>query len=351
LDSRKTTTLIAALIARASVAAWVLFALFASRASAQVAISLPDHGEYRIGQFMQVDLSVDEAARDRTITLSAPGALTTVVDLHGQSQAHVPMLILANEAGRVRWSIPGGASGELDIPLSPAASTDSSALGGALGGADAFAPTAGWNPGVSSRVRRVLILATVLIALLILGSVTLLRGRLAVAGVFSVVVIALVALQLARRAISPIWRAEGQIVVVNGATGDAQFDSWHYITTRVTSDASIEIPTGGMPVFVDVQHSRNVQALLHVDAARNILTLRCKLEPGMKVAMRQHHAARAASALPSTQPLARAVRSPMGELARRLYVDRDTRIVDEGSVQWTDDQLVHWASVILYRGR
>jgi len=30
----------------------------------------------------------------------------------------------------------------------------------------------------------------------------------------------------------------------------------------------------------------------------------------------------------------------MGELARRAYISRDTRIVDEGSVEWIDDQLV-----------
>lgn len=337
MDSRKTTTLII-----------VLIALIASRANAQVSVSLPDHGEYRVGQFMLVDIGVGESARDRTIRLSAPGALATTVNLRRVSRARVPMLMLSNDAGRVQWSIDGGPSGELETPLAPVASGAASAALNALGGPDAFAPTLAWNPGTSPRVRRVLILSTLLIALLILASVTLLKKRQAAASVFAVVAIASLALEFARRTISPIWRAEGQIIIVS-ATGEAQFDAWQYITTRGASDVSLEIPPGGTPVFVDAQHARDMQASLQLDVARNILSLRCRLQPAMKVAILQRRTTRAASPLPSTQPMAGLLKSPMGRLARRAYVDSATRIVDEGSVEWSDDQLVHWASVILYR--
>jgi hypothetical protein len=92
-----------------------------------------------------------------------------------------------------------------------------------------------------------------------------------------------------------------------------------------------------------------MHARLHFDAARNILSLECDLQPGQKVATRQRRTTKSASPLPTTQPISRSLKSPLGELARRVYVDRNTRIVDEGAVQWTDDQLVHWPSVILYR--
>jgi hypothetical protein len=113
----------------------------------------------------------------------------------------------------------------------------------------------------------------------------------------------------------------------------------------------MEIPTDAIPVFIDAQHAHDTSASLHFDAAKNILTLRCKVNAAMTVAVVQRRTTRAASALPSTQPVAHAIKSPMGELARRVYVGRTTRIVDEGTVEWTDDQLIHWPSVILYGER
>jgi hypothetical protein len=336
LDSRKTTSLIVL---------WIAF--IASRAFAQVSISLPDHGQYRIGQFMQVDVNVADASlKDSTIELSAPGALTTTVDLHDQKSVRVPMLMIADDAGHVRWSIKGGSSGELDAPRAAVSSDEP----GALAGADAFTPTNEWNPGTSTRVRRMLILSTVLVSLLLIGSVTLLRARAAVGCVFACVVIAGIGLEIARRAISPIWRAEGQIIVVS-SNGVARFDTWNYLTSRSAAHASLEIPQGATPIFVDAQHARDVHARLHFDAERNILSLECDLQPGQTVATRQRRTTPSASPLPSTQPIARSLKSPMGGLARRMYVDRTTRVVDEGSVAWTDDQLVHWASVVLYSGR
>ncbi|MBC8107397.1 MAG: hypothetical protein H7Z14_12460 [Anaerolineae bacterium] len=338
---------------RLIVALGLSLAFTASTAIAQVSLSLPSNGSYEPGQFMPVIVNAEVAARGGTITLAAPGALSTTIAMHGRSQVTVPMLMLTGEAGRMSWSLNGPPPRETNLPLAPDARDgllDQTATGlrSAIGGADCYAPTLSWHPGSSVRVRRMSILTATLVAILLLASTLLLRGRRAIVAVCSVVALSAGAIEIGRRYVSPIWRAEGQIVVV-GSEKTAQFDTWQYITTRSTAETSIELPKGARPVFVDSQHARDVQASLHFDAARNILSLRCRLEPQMKVAVLLRRITESAPAPPSTQPIARALKSPMSELARRAYVTRETCIVDEGSVQWIDDQLVHWPSVILWR--
>jgi hypothetical protein len=328
----------------------MLIALFASSAIAQVSINLPWKGSYQPGQFMPVIVTAQGAARDGKIVLSAHGALPTMVDMHGQSEAAVPMLMLTAGAERMSWSLDGSPPREIDLPLTADWNEVPDAIGpnSAIAGPDVYSPTLGWSPGASARVRRVSVLSAVLMAILLLAGAMLLRGRRAIVAICFVVTLSVGAIEIVRRNISPIWRAEGQIIVV-GVDGVAQFDTWQYVSTRATADTTIELPKGAWPVFVDPQHAREVQASLRFDAARNILSLHVRLEPQMTVAVLTRRMTESAPAPPSTTPITRAIRSPMGELARSLYVARETRIVDEGSVQWIDDQLLHWASVVLWR--
>lgn len=331
----------------------VSLAFCTSNAIAQVSISLPTKASYQPGQFMPVMVIAEGAARHGTITLTAPGALSTTITMRGQSRATVPLLMLTSEAERLSWSLDGSLQHRIDLPLMAEQSEDqfrrdSVGPDSAIGGAEVYAPTLGWKPAASVRVRRMTVLSASLIALLLLACALLFRGRKAVVGILAVVAISTTGIGIGQRYVSRIWRAEGQIVVV-GSDGTAQFDTWQYITARSTSETSIELPQGAIPVFVDPQHARDIQASLHFDAGRNILSLRCRLEPRWKIAVLMRRITESAPAPPSTQPIGRALKSPMGELARRAYVGRQARIVDEGSVEWIDDQLIHWASIILWR--
>ncbi|CAN5565814.1 hypothetical protein BH09PLA1_BH09PLA1_26710 [soil metagenome] len=336
--------------------------IFAPAAIAQVSISLPSSGVYQPGQFMWVIVSAQGAARDGTIILLAPGALPTVLAMRGQSHATVPLLLLTSEAQQMSWSLDGSPPRPVDAPLvaqlrdvSPSPREAERVIVGpnsSIEGADVYSPVLGWEPGASARVRRMSILGATLIAIALLACPLLLRGRATLIAIFVLVAISATGIAIGRRYLSPIWRAEGEVVIV-GADGAAQFDTWQYIATRSPAESSIELPAGARPVFVDPQHARDTHASLHFDAAKNILSLRFKLQPKVKLAVLLRRVTASASPPPwtraSTQPTARAMRSPIVELARRSYVTRETRIVDEGSVQWIDDQLIHWPSVILWR--
>src|SRR5688572_16125296 len=104
LDSIKATALTVVL----------LLATSTSRAAAQVTISLPDRGEYRVGQFMPVELRAEGDARKSTITLSAPGALPTTVAMNGRESVTAPLLMLSRDAGRLSWASASPAR-ELDV--------------------------------------------------------------------------------------------------------------------------------------------------------------------------------------------------------------------------------------------
>jgi hypothetical protein len=304
-----------------------------SRAFSQVSISLPEQGEYRIGQFLFVDVRVENEFRNLTIELNADGARPTYVYMRGESYARVPLLMLSGNVARLRWKSTFGTATPVAVPLT--SRTAASDTLNALGGEDVYAPTVAWNPGASIRLRRPAMLASILIAIVFVISALLLNRRKAMIVIGGVAAVGIMAFETARRNIAPVWRAEGQIIVA-GEDGAVQFDQWQYLTVRRASVASIELPDGAIPVFVDAQHGQVTQSSLHYDASRKILSLQCSLQPGMKVAVvHRRTMTESASPLPTTRPITRALRSPMGVLARRVYVDQGTRIVDEGSVECT----------------
>ena len=85
--------------------------------AAEVQVSLPLEGYYRAGRYMPVRVVVrGETAGE--LTLSADGAVPTIVRLSGHdANAIVPLLVVREPLGPLGWTLPDGRTGQLQARL------------------------------------------------------------------------------------------------------------------------------------------------------------------------------------------------------------------------------------------
>lgn len=334
----------------------VLIAMFAvllptCGALAQGEVSLPQGGSYRAGAMMPVSVRFGpDAHAGESITIRADGALPTIVKMNGRREATVPLLVLSSNVQRLRVL---GADGRETLPALPpfVLASDEEPRGivgprSALAGDDAYAPTFAWRPGMEVSRRRRVVEVAVLVSIIALAC-TLLRGLWrAAASLMGTCAVAVGAIALWQRTSSDIAVATGTIVVVE--TG--QVDRWRYLTTRARRAAKCSVPlsANAIPVFVDSGQAQAIGAQLVCDAASGEIRLECTLSAGEKVAVLDR--------LTRNTPAPRAENvqdSPMLELARRLYVDRDATIV--GAVAPEPDPTFpdteSWPGVVIGRRR
>jgi hypothetical protein len=318
------------------------------RVAAQIEVTLPQGGAYRAGAMMSVNLRTGADARpDEQFTLRADGAVPTVVRMNGRREATVPLLVLSSDLQPLRVI---GADSRETVPALPpfvlTSDEDSRAVIGprsALAGEDAYAPTFAWRPGMDATRRRRVVEVAMLVSIAAMGC-TLLRGSRRAAGcLIGTCAVAVGAIALWQGRSSDLAVASGTIVVE-----PRQVDRWTYFATRArgATKCSAPLSANAIPVFVDAGQAQAIGAQLLCDAASGEVRLECELSAGEKIAVLDR--------LTTNRPAPRAQESqgsPMLELARRLYVNRDTTIVgivaSESDPTFPDAEL--WPGVLLGR--
>jgi hypothetical protein len=317
-------------------------------AAAQIEVTLPNGGSYRAGAMMAVNLRVSGDARpDEQLTLRADGGMPTLVHMNGRREATVPMLVLSSNLQRLKVI---DADGRETVPALPpfvlASEEEPRAVVGprsALAGEDAYAPTFAWRPGMDATRRRRIVEVGVLASIVALAC-TLVRGSRRAAGcLIGTCAVSVGAIVIWQRSSSDLAVASGAIVAV-----ETRQDRWTYLATRAprATKCSARLSANAIPVFVDAAQAQAVGAQLVCDAASGEVRLEFSLSAGEKLAVLDR--------LTTNAPAPRAQAgqdSPMLELARRLYVNRETTIVgtvkSEPDPTFPDAEL--WPGVLLGR--
>ena len=321
--------------------------LFLQVIPAQVAISLPQGGSYRAGALMPVHVKLDgKTPADQELTLVADGALPTTLRMRGVREATATLLVLSSNLQRLRVIDSNGQETAVALPLVPDTSEPNRAEGArsAIAGDDAYAPTFSWRAGMDPSRRARVVQVGFLIAIVSLAC-ALLRGRRAIAALLVVAAIASSVIAVWQRG-GPELDVAGSAIIIEGQ----QVDQWRYFTTRSASPVHCSAPLrpGALPVFIDTAQAQAIQARLVCDAASGEVAVEAWLSRGQKLATLERSSADASA---PAQPNSTDQTSPMLELARRLYVDRDTTIV--GTVAPEPDPAFpnsdRWPAVVLRR--
>lgn len=105
---------------RGAISASLIFCLIAvaSRASAEVSLSLPLQGHYRVGRYMPVRLTTTNETG--IITINAAWAMPTSITVTAGTDVIVPWLATSTPPKNVHWSMNGLAPHVIDSPISVA---------------------------------------------------------------------------------------------------------------------------------------------------------------------------------------------------------------------------------------
>jgi hypothetical protein len=119
---------------------WLIVLAAALPCAAEVRVSLPLEGYYRAGRYMPVRVVRSGEPTGEVMTLSADGAVPTMVQLTSvPTDAIVPLLVVTEPLGPITWSLQGGRKGTVETKLT-ALGLDDRLVGYAGGDASAAAP-------------------------------------------------------------------------------------------------------------------------------------------------------------------------------------------------------------------
>jgi hypothetical protein len=118
---------------------WLIVLAAALPCAAEVRVSLPLEGYYRAGRYMPVRVVRSGEPTGDLMTLSADGAVPTMVQLTSvPTDAIVPLLVVTEPLGPITWSLQGGRKGTVETKLT------------ALGGDDRLVGYSGGDAGAAT---------------------------------------------------------------------------------------------------------------------------------------------------------------------------------------------------------
>jgi hypothetical protein len=318
----------------------ILLMLLSRGEAPAVEISLPRGGSDRVGEMMSVHVKLDaDAPSEQTLTILADGAIPTILQMHGLREATAPLLVLSPNLQRLRVIDGEGRETLSTVPLLLDVNQPSHVFG-----EDAYAPTLAWRPGMGSSQRARIVQVGVLMAIAALAC-ALLRGWRALGCLVIVSIVGAAGMGVWRHRSSDVAVATGVIVLEPG-----QVDRWRYFTTRSESEVmyAVTLSPGAIPVFADEAHVERIRPRLICDAASGEVRLETFLSRGVRLALLER---RSVDHLPPISPDPQQDSSPMLELARRLYVNRDATIA--GTLAPEPDPLLPdaqlWVGVVVRR--
>lgn len=198
----------------------------------------------------------------------------------------------------------------------------------------AYAPVAGWSPGLSHTVRTRVVAAAVLIAIADLAAVLLLPRRLGLPGVLIVTAAAAVTIPAWAARQKTLARIEGDVVTRTGEL--AQMDSWSYLTdprdatwTGPWTDADVR------PMLASPEHAARMDMTLECFGDRGPQRLTARLQRNLKLAVLTR------SLGPWKPPrwgITSEVNSPMRALINEAYLAPGVRVVGQEPAKQTQQR-------------
>lgn len=319
----------------------ILVFLMACSATAQVTITVPRDATCRVGDYMPIVLTAPPA---RTLRLEAAGIVPLHIRADGRTvDATFRVLVLAPPGDE--WTVDAdGVKTVVRVAAPPPA--DEAAPTTTLGPTSAvapaaYAPVAGWSPGVPARDRRTIVLAGVLASIACVAT-TLLRKAAWLACITMSVLCGFIAVATLRpRAVQKI----DATIIVQQRGGADQVDLWSYRTaTRAAVDVA-NITGDTMPVLVSPDHASRVGLTLHCLSDGTPRHFRTNLAPGRIIAYRSTGVSSAFGNI----PVADRRTSPLLPLVKEYYAAPGTQIIGEyGPYDPTTDP-PNWPAVVLSR--
>jgi hypothetical protein len=210
---------------------------------------------------------------------------------------------------------------------------ESSGPDGVIAGPPAYLPAMSWQSGTPAALRRRIVLAGAVVALLVLSTL-LIRSRAGIALTLLAAVLGCAAIEYWRRAQPEFRRADGNIIVARGAL--AVVDQWTYLSavtdTRERSTSR--------PVLFDPAQAQRIQLALACEADGS-MRWHCALPRGNRLAL----LARRVRVVVETAVLPDPAQSPLYDLARQLYLRSGDRIVGAVPAPVAPDE--RWMGILI----
>jgi hypothetical protein len=179
---------------------------------------------------------------------------------------------------------------------------------GSTGGESAYLAALGWRPTMSASLRRQIVLAGAICALLIMATL-LVRTRRAIVLTLMVALLCCVAIEWWRRAQPATRSAQAQVMIARGPM--TQVDAWQYV---VAARETVERTTS-RPIIIDPGHASRCELKLGREADGG-LKWQFKLAPGNRMVLlnRRMRVGTETPVIPDAKV------SPLYELARQSYL-------------------------------
>ena len=201
----------------------------------------------------------------------------------------------------------------------------------ALLGDEAYLPAQGWSPGRSPSLRRQVLLAGVLFAIIAIACALLPRRAVAMGMLGLVTVAAVVAIYAWQRAQSPLNVLAGQIAVDHQPV--AQWDQWTYFTSRTATTASAPFIEADRPILIDGAHADRARLRLYWSDNSSGRYFEFLLGAEERLGFLSRYAK---DAMPNLTP--EPAHNPFAQLARSFYANEGYTVLGEET--WHDGPVV-----------
>jgi hypothetical protein len=374
-----------------------LVALVCSVAAAEVRVSFPFEGSYRIGRYMPALVQFDGDDAKLSITITGQGIVPITIDPRGTAgDLIIPMLVIAEPADlridsasgveRIERSFHPSPAGKLSAGNDPrmqslvtaipvawemldelhiqniedidpstlacliaAGTRISDASGrslqaeiagprGALAGEKAYLPLVSWDAGVGAATRRRIVLAGIIFAILATGCAMLPSWRAAVAAGLLLTVVTSATFLLWTRAVPPMREGRGDILLE--ADGLVQRDRWTFVVARGDARGKIDLTDTLRPILIHQQQVRDLGLHLYVVNGSNPPSYHFRPKRGEALAFVSRTVVRGRAGDIAPEP----INSPLVGLARALYEPDGVELQGQQHAR-SDD----WPALVLHR--
>jgi type II secretory pathway pseudopilin PulG len=207
---------------------------------------------------------------------------------------------------------------------------------GSIEGEAVYVPLQAWQPGQAAHLRRQVVLVAIAMSLAMISTLLIRRPRQSLIAMIIVALLCAAVVEVWRRQQPSVRSAEGSVVVAQN--GLLQTDQWQFEVASA-SGSGIQSVAADRPVLVDELQADRLHLRARCDTQGN-LSWQFELPSGSALALLSRRLDRA-EPMEATTSTSR--RSPLNDLARRVYLRSGLRIVGEIS----EDEADRWPGVLL----
>lgn len=212
---------------------------------------------------------------------------------------------------------------------------------GALAGESAYLPVAGDGGGLRAALRRQIVLASAIFAILATGCAMLRPAGRSLAAIVALVVVTSLGIALWRRAIPRIGHSTGTVFVEHGADM-LQRDRWSFVAARDSVRVDMPLLDTLRPMLLGAAHAQAIDLTLHVVNGPGAPVFRVRMNQGMSISF-MSRTVRTDGVAPAT--IDGQVTSPLLPLVWAMYTPSGVRFVGQTAPRQWDD----WPGVVLRR--